>query len=61
MANLTSTSDRHDPPPYSVGEYIERYVARLDGRWFSPMRFAGDVKEIRDVRTRRMGDTAGAI
>lgn len=38
--------------------YIELFGARLDGRRFVAIPLAGDAKEIRDVRTRRMHDTA---
>lgn len=52
MAYTISTVDRRYPPPHTVVEYIERYGARLDGRQFAAMHYAGTAKEICDVRTR---------
>lgn len=49
---------RRDPPPYPVVQYIERYRNRLDRRRFAVIQLAGSTKEIRDVRTERMCDTA---
>lgn len=58
MADSTSNFGLRDLPPYCVVESIERYGARLDGRRFSAMRLGGDGKEIRDVCTGCMSDTA---
>lgn len=58
MDDLSSTIDRRHPPSYHVVQYIEHYLARQDGRLFASVRLVGDGKEIRDVGTGRMHNTA---
>lgn len=54
----TSAIDYRNLPPHSVVEYIEGYLFCLDSRRFAAMPLAGNVKEIHDLRTGRMQDTA---
>lgn len=58
MADLSSTVDRRDPPPYLEVQYIECDGVRLHGRRLTATCLAGDVKEIRNGRTGCMRDTA---
>lgn len=58
MADSSSTIDCGNPPLYPVAQYIERYGARIDGRWLASKRLADDAKEIRDGRARRKRSTA---
>lgn len=51
-------ANHQSPAPYALVQYIDRYGARLDGCGFDAMHLAGHVKEIRDVRTGCMDDTA---
>lgn len=53
-----STIDFRDLPVHSMEKYIEGYCARLDGRRFTSTYLARDTKDVCDVRTGRMHDTA---
>lgn len=44
MTDSCSTIDPHDPPPYPVVQYIERYGAHLEGRQIEALRLAGDAR-----------------
>lgn len=50
--------DRCDQPPFPVVWYIEQYSDRPDGRCFSVMCLASDVRELRDHLTWHARDTA---
>lgn len=58
MALWSTTVDRRDPPSFRIVQYNEPYGACLHGIPFAAMRLATDAKEICNVRTGRIRNTA---